>query len=145
MTIDFEDWAWNPPFVRCKNKKREEDIQWMRTEFLNRSVDELKRAEILSQSLFKRSIPQILLLHIGDFDSVMLKELIQAYKAAGVEFISMSEALKDEVYQIDTGMIADVGSEITYQILKSRNLKLEDVGLSKRDNTVYKKLEQACL
>ena len=66
------------------------------------------------------------------------------YKKEGVAFISLSEALKDPVYSIDPGIVAEWGSELTYQILKSKNLKVKDAGLEPYNKYPKKKLETIC-
>lgn len=144
VTIDFEDWAWNDPYARCFDKKDKKAIQWLKQTYLQNANDMLERAEVLSKSLFKRSIPHILLLHIGAFDAEILDQMLTNYKKMGVEFITLSEANRDEVYSMDPGIPAKYGSELTYQVIQSRKLELKDVGLSKYEGYPHEKLAQIC-
>jgi hypothetical protein len=77
--------------------------------------------------LFKRPVKHILLLHIGAFDAEMLESLIQLYQKKGVKFISLTEAVTDEIYKIDPKVAGKWGSELQYQILISKNIKLKDI------------------
>lgn len=145
VTIDFEDWSWNGPYARCKAKGDEKSIQWLKDTYKQTAVDMLTRADVMGRALFKRNIPHILLLHIGAFDTEMLETLILEYKKKGVEFVGLSEASKDEVYSLDPGLPAKYGSELTYQVMKSRNLTLKDLGLEKYQDYPEAKLESICL
>jgi peptidoglycan/xylan/chitin deacetylase (PgdA/CDA1 family) len=144
VTIDFEDWAWNDPYARCKIKNDTKSIQWLKDTYLKNATDMVTRAETISHALFKRSIPHILLLHIGAFDTEMLDTLLTEYKKMGVVFIPLSEASQDKVYAIDPGLPAKWGSELTYQIMKSKKLGLADVGLKKYEDYPDEKLTQFC-
>lgn len=145
VTIDFEDWSWNGPYARCVAKKDKKSIEWLKETYIQNATDMLDRAETLSQALFKRSIPHVLLLHIGAFDAEMIDKLITEYKKKGVEFIPLSEAQKDEVYSLDPAVAAKWGSELTYQVMKARKLSLSDVGLQKYESYPAEKLEKICL
>jgi hypothetical protein len=59
----------------------------------------------------------------------MMDELLKTYKKMGVKFISLAEALKDPVYEIDPGVVGKWGSELQFQILKSKGLTLKDIGV----------------
>jgi peptidoglycan/xylan/chitin deacetylase (PgdA/CDA1 family) len=144
VTIDFEDWSWNEPYARCSDKKDTKQIQWLKDTYLKNSIDQLHRAETISQAIFHRSISHILLLHIGAFDAEMIGDLLKNYKKEGVEFIPLSEAVKDEIYSIDPAVTNDSGSEFTYQIMKSRGLKQKDVGLQPYDGYPNEKLNSIC-
>ncbi len=130
VTIDFEDWSWNNPYARCKKKNESQALLWLKNTYLQNAIDQLERAEKLSQALFNRSIPHILLLHIGAFDAEMTDALLSAYKARGVDFISLEEAAKDKVYDFDPAIVDKRGSEFTYQVLRSRHLTLQDIGMA---------------
>lgn len=144
VTIDFEDWSWNTPFARCKRQGDTRAIEWLENTYLKNANDMLDRAEQLSQALFKRSIHHILLLHIGGFDAEMLEKLLSNYEKKGVEFISLSEALKDPVYEKDPGVVGKRGSEFTYQVLKSRRLSLKDIGMIRYDGYPERQLARVC-
>lgn len=129
VTIDFEDWSWNNPYARCMNKGDLKSVNWLKQTFLKNSEDILERSVQLTRALFNRDIPHILLLHIGGMDGEVLDSLLTSYEKKGVEFIPLSQAMTDEIYTIDPGIVWDHGSEFPYQILKSRNLTLKDVGM----------------
>jgi hypothetical protein len=55
----------------------------------------------MSQALFKRDIPYVLLMHVGAFDAHMLPRLIQLYQSKGITFVSLEDAEKDPFYAND--------------------------------------------
>lgn len=144
VTVDFEDWIWNEPYARCVDRKDSRQIKWLKASFIENAKDHLRRAERISRALFKRPIPHILLLHVGAFDAEMIEDLIKMYKSEGVEFIKLAEALKDPVYAIDPKIVAKSGSELTFQIMKSKGLTLKDVGLQPYKGFPEKKLNSIC-
>lgn len=145
VTIDFEDWSWNNPYVRCLAKGDNKSIAWLSETYLKNAEDQMDRAKIVGHALFQREIPQILLLHIGAFDTEKLDELLTRFEAKGVEFISLAEAAKDPMYDFNPRVLGPRGLEFTYQVMKARGLKLKDVGLKPYDGYSLKKLEATCL
>ncbi len=144
VSVDFGDWSWNEPYVRCVNKKDREQIEWLKKTYLKCAKDQLHREEQIGRALFKKDISHILLLHIGAFDSVMIDELLKLYKKEGVEFVSLSEAVKDPIYNLDPKVIGEWGSEFTSLMMISRKMKIEDVGLKVYTEYPDKKLSSIC-
>lgn len=145
VTVDFEEWAWNDPYAMCMLHENAIEIEWLKKTFMQNAQEVLERSELLSQKLFNRSIKHILLLHIGGFTTEMLDELLSLYKKKGVEFIPLSEALTDPVYELDPGVVSLHGSELQYQVLKSRGLTLQDIGMKPYEGFPWKKLKNVCL
>lgn len=144
VTVDFEDWSWNEPYARCLDRKDAKNIKWLKTTFLANAKEQLRRAVKLSDYLFHRPVSHILLLHVGAFDADMMDDLLTMYKKEGVEFIPLSEAAKDDIYAIDPAVASEHGSELTFQILKSRNLKTKDARLKPFNIYPRAKLEKVC-
>ncbi len=144
VSVDFADWSWNEPYARCKDLGDLKSIAWLKSSYLQNANDQLERADILMRGLFHRSVPQVLLLHIGAFDAEMIDGLLAEYEKKGVKFISLSEALKDEAYAIDPGIAFPSGMEFTYQIMKSRKLSLKDFGLKPYQDYPNEKLSTIC-
>ena len=53
----------------------------------------------MSQALYGRDIPYVLLLHIGAFEAKTLPQLLALYRAKGFEFVSLEEAVHDPYYR----------------------------------------------
>jgi len=58
--------------------------------------------ESMSEQLFGRPIPQVLLIHATRLNADMLEGLLGALKARGYEFVTLEEAMRDEAYALPT-------------------------------------------
>jgi peptidoglycan/xylan/chitin deacetylase (PgdA/CDA1 family) len=72
VTIDFDDWAYNPPYARCLAKGEAADIEALEEMFLDSGVEQLRWADDTLRRLVGRSVPHVLLLHAGVFDTRIL-------------------------------------------------------------------------
>jgi peptidoglycan/xylan/chitin deacetylase (PgdA/CDA1 family) len=145
VSIDFEDWSWNDPYVRCLTKNDKKSLEWLEKTYQQDAIVKLEEAKKMSTALLKRDITHILLLHIGVFDAKMLKSLIRNYREHDVEFVSLSEAMKDDVYKNDPAIAQKWGSEILQQIRKARNLTMKDLGMEVYRGYSLEELEKRCL
>jgi len=122
VTIDFEDWMWNAPYVRCQEKGDKGKIEWLKQVYLQSALNQLERSAALSNILFHRPIKHILLLHIGAFDAVMLDKLLSEFEKKGVRFISLAAANEDRAYRIDSRMAP--GWDFLDRIMRDEGKKL---------------------
>ncbi len=98
VTIDFFDWAYNPPYARCLAKGDSKAIDALKEDYLDHAAFELRWADAASRELFGRPVKQILLLHVGAFDAEMMDALLSTYEKNGARWVSLDEALGDPVY-----------------------------------------------
>ncbi len=129
VTDDFEDWGWNDPYARCKEKGDLKSIEWLKASYLDSAEKRLIRDERVITAVWHHPISHILLMHIGAFDAVMLPALLHLYQQKGIEFISLSEAVKDPIYKEDPGFTTEPGNDFQYQILKGKGMTLKDAGI----------------
>src|SRR5262249_40585777 len=99
VTVDFFDWVWNDAFARCGGEP--EAVDALRRGFRESALRALSWSEETAETLVRRPIKQILLLHVSAFAALTLDDVLSAYKARGVRFISAKDALEDPVYGID--------------------------------------------
>ncbi len=98
VTIDFFDWAFNPPYVRCLSLGDDEAVTRLRGLFLDHALRMLQWSDAAAKQMYGRAIPHVLLLHVGAFGAEMMAPLLTAYERSGVEWITLDEALADPVY-----------------------------------------------
>jgi hypothetical protein len=55
----------------------------------------------MSQQLYGREIPYVLLMHIGALDARMAPRLFKLYQSRGFSFVTLEEAEKDPFYKYD--------------------------------------------
>lgn len=122
VTVDFEDYLWNNAYARCIQKKDNQSIEWLKKSYIEQALESIKVASAESKLIFKRNIKHILLLHIGAFDALMLDNLLTAFEKNDVKIISLSEALKDDVYQTNPNVVSKNTGTFLDQIFLAKNL-----------------------
>jgi peptidoglycan/xylan/chitin deacetylase (PgdA/CDA1 family) len=120
VTIDFYDWAYNEPYARCLAKHDERSVAALQTSYLDYANAELHWADETARALVGRPIPQILLLHIGAFDAVVLGALLSLYERQGVRFVSLDRAMADSVYTVEPRRPASWEGTFLSQLSESR-------------------------
>ena len=99
VTIDNEDYLFAKAYHEVRLKSDSAMMQQIGQEYITYMEEKLSYFESISDSLFGRNIRHILLLHANKLNADCLDELAEMYREHGYQFISLSEALKDEAYQ----------------------------------------------
>ena len=123
VTTDFFDYEWNPAYIRCLKNKDNKAINWLKKSYIEQALNALTISHELSKMMFHRDIKNILLIHLNAFDVKMLDKLLTEYERRGVKFISLDNALQDDVYQINPNVVSDRTYTFLNQIRLSRKLK----------------------
>ena len=123
VTIDFDDWAYNPPYVRCLERGDGASIAALESMLLDAAVSQLRWADDTLRRLTGRPVPQVLLLHAGAFDAHILDRLLSAYEDANVRWIPLDEALADPVYQREPDPPRSWRAELPVQMIRARQLQ----------------------
>lgn len=123
VTLDFQDYAWNPAYARCSEKHDDKTITWLRDSYLSTATEYMKLGRQLSQQIFHRDIKYILLMHIGAFDAEMLPQLLAQMKQQGFKFITLQKAESDPAYDTDPDAIFKDGGTLLDQIMEARQLQ----------------------
>jgi peptidoglycan-N-acetylglucosamine deacetylase len=124
VTTDYFDWAWTDAFTRCTNLHDEPQIAWLKRNIIVSADRHLHESRAVAQLLFKRDIPQILLIHVGVFDAIMLNAILKHWRAEGVRFISLDAALADPAYAINPNVIYSDGRDFLAQIAMARKIDI---------------------
>jgi peptidoglycan/xylan/chitin deacetylase (PgdA/CDA1 family) len=132
VSVDHEDWAWTNAYTRCLNQQDEKSIAWLKSHVVDAAEGRLRASKKVSEILFHRNIPQILLIHDGAFDAVMLDTILRDFRSKGVTFIKLDEALADPAYKTNPKYASPGGRTFLEQIAESRQLDVEHFS-----NTAY--------
>lgn len=144
VTVDFFEYEWNDPYVRCLNKHDESSIAWLKKTYIDQANNALIITHELSTMLFSRDIKNVLLIHVNAFTVEMLDELLTVYENHNVNFISLPEALSDEVYKINPDVVRDRAYTFLNQVRLSRNLENPAIVEKLYDSLPEEKLNQLC-
>jgi peptidoglycan/xylan/chitin deacetylase (PgdA/CDA1 family) len=101
VTMDFSDWAFNEPYARCRTVGDAAGVARLEILYLTVAEDALAWSRSLSNTLYGRDIPYVLLMHVGALDAHMLPRLLEMYRARGVRFVTLETAMADPFYDAD--------------------------------------------
>ena len=138
VSMDFEDYLWNEPYARCTAKHDEPSIQKLHDSYLAVADQYYAVFRELAQLVYGRDVKYVLLMHVGAFDARMLPELLALYRAKGVQFVSLQDALSDPVYQEDPDIGEPAGGAFLELMMQKKKIKFPP------NSKPYKELEAMC-
>jgi peptidoglycan-N-acetylglucosamine deacetylase len=124
VTIDYDDWAWTDAYTRCVAKHDDKTVQWLKDHIAESADRTLRDSNSNAKLLFNRQIPQILLIHIAVFNALTLDKILKDWRANGVQFVSLDEALSDPAYAINPNLVYDGGRGFLEQIAEARKITI---------------------
>lgn len=99
VSLAFSDWDYTDAYARCKAAGNEAAVAAMTAHYL-RGVDAgITQALAESQAVYGRTIPLVLLTHMGAFSAATLPAVLQRLQAAGARFVPLATAQADPAYQ----------------------------------------------
>ena len=98
VSVSFSDWAYTETYNRCLARNDQAAIATMKARYIASVRSEIVRMKLLSQKVYGRTIPQVLLTHIGGFASVMLPQVLDELDEAGAHYVTLEQAESDPAY-----------------------------------------------
>ena len=123
VTIDGDDWAWNPPYTRCAAKGDQLTLGRLRQTFLDAHAQMIAFYVRLARELAGRDVAHILLLHVGAMDADQMDALLSTLEAQGARFVTLEEAMGDPIYGEAPDLAWKVGASLLDRMVKARGLK----------------------
>ena len=80
-------------------------------------------AESIAPKIFKREIPQTLLLHANDITADSLDELLTRFEGRGYRFITLEQAMADPAYQTADTMVTSYGPTWLWRWMRTLGIK----------------------
>lgn len=139
VTLDFGDYAWNGPYVRCLANNDTRAIEELKQLYADAAAESLRVGRERSQLVFGRDIKHVMLLHIGAFETVMLPRLMELLKKEGFAVIPLEEAQRDPAYQTEAAPLSSWNGTFLDQLIRAKGLKPPP-----RADSVFPKLEAIC-
>jgi peptidoglycan/xylan/chitin deacetylase (PgdA/CDA1 family) len=99
VSLSFDDWAYTETYARCMAKADEAAIAAMKASYLERVDATIARTRALSQRVYGRMIPQVLLTHLGAWSAATLPEVMARLDAAGARYVTLEQAQADAAYR----------------------------------------------
>jgi peptidoglycan/xylan/chitin deacetylase (PgdA/CDA1 family) len=98
VTVDYADYTFAGAYVREVRAGRMEQAARIRQAYVDQVDIGFAYAEQASIEVFGREIPQILLIHCNELNSVALRDTFARMRARGYTFITLDEAMSDDAY-----------------------------------------------
>lgn len=99
VSLSFDDWAYGDAYARCMDKGDTAAIAAMKAAYLERVDAILVRTAALSQRVYGRMIPQVLLTHMGAWGAATLPDVMLRLDAAGARYASLDQVQNDGAYR----------------------------------------------
>lgn len=99
VSISFDDWAYTDTYARCVDKGDAAAIARMKADYLRRVDAAIVRTRALSQRVYGRMIPQVLLTHLGAWSAATLPDVMARLDAAGARYVTLEQAQNDAAYR----------------------------------------------
>jgi peptidoglycan/xylan/chitin deacetylase (PgdA/CDA1 family) len=122
VTIDYKDYLFNEPLVRCLKSEDRQALKKLREFHLENAMRLFKNQIGGARTLFNKDIAHIMLIHVGISQAQWFGDVASALEKLGVKWISLDEALKDTAYEINTDSPKVTGGLLTNQIAKIKGV-----------------------
>jgi peptidoglycan/xylan/chitin deacetylase (PgdA/CDA1 family) len=110
VTVDYKDYMFAGPYSRTLRAGKPDVAEKIRQAYLSVIDVEFGEAERISRDLFGYELPQILLIHCSELNSVSLRDSIAIMRQRGYSFITLEEAMSDPAYAGPGKYVSDGGS-----------------------------------
>jgi peptidoglycan/xylan/chitin deacetylase (PgdA/CDA1 family) len=117
VSIDNDEWIYNRDFSIALSKNNRKAMDSIGRAYVIYMGEISNRYKDLSIKLTSRQVSQILLIHANPINSYYLDQLLDWYKSNGWTFITLDEAMKDEIYQERIDLIQLRGSSVLDMML----------------------------
>jgi peptidoglycan/xylan/chitin deacetylase (PgdA/CDA1 family) len=98
VTVDYADYTFASAYQREIRAGRADQAARIRQAYVDQADVGFEYAEKASVEVFGREIPQILLIHCNELNSVALRDSFARMRARGYRFITLEEAMADQAY-----------------------------------------------
>jgi peptidoglycan/xylan/chitin deacetylase (PgdA/CDA1 family) len=98
ITVDYKDYMFAGAYSRMLRADKPEIADKIKQAYLEQVDNGFAAAERISRDLFGYELPQILLIHCSELNSVALRDSIALMRKRGYRFITLEEAMRDPAY-----------------------------------------------
>jgi peptidoglycan/xylan/chitin deacetylase (PgdA/CDA1 family) len=119
VTVDYKDYSFAGVYTRLLRAGDTATAERVKRAYLDQIDPGFEHAENASQEILGYELPQILLIHCNELNSVTLRESIARMRKRGYTFVTLEEATKDPAYARADAFAGSGGSwlERTAQVM----------------------------
>lgn len=122
FTVENSDWLFSWAWAAAVRKGDAGTAQRIKDAYLDFNDIMFGFFERLSAEAFAREIPQVLLLHANALNAELLPELLARIRARGYRFITLDEAVSDDIYGTRDGYVGKFGPSYIHRWAITRGL-----------------------
>lgn len=99
VTIDNGEWIFASAYDKAIDSSKTDVMKQIGTEYINYMKSKIEYWQNQSIALFGRNINHVLLIHANSLNAEYFPELCKMIKSMNYKFVSLDEALQDDVYK----------------------------------------------
>jgi peptidoglycan-N-acetylglucosamine deacetylase len=127
-TIENSDFIFNVVYVRALAAGDRTLATRVRDAYVELTMAATAFAEKAGQTVFKRDIPQTLLVHANVLTAQSLETLLSSFEARGYRFITLDEAMADAAYATPDTMVSSFGPTWIWRWAKTLGVRVSPEG-----------------
>jgi peptidoglycan/xylan/chitin deacetylase (PgdA/CDA1 family) len=127
-TIENSDFIFNAVYVRARAAGDLSLAQRVQDAYVNLTMAATAFAEGASRQLFRRDVPQTLLLHANVLTAGSLQTMLSRLEARGYRFVTLDEAMKDAAYATPDTIISASGPTWFWRWARTLGVRLNPQG-----------------
>jgi peptidoglycan/xylan/chitin deacetylase (PgdA/CDA1 family) len=110
VTVDYKDYSFAGAYSRLMRAGDAATAERVKQAYLDQIDPGFEHSEKASQEILGYELPQILLIHCNELNSVTLRDSIARMRKRGYIFVSLDEATKDPAYARADTFVGSGGS-----------------------------------
>ena len=110
ITVDYKDYMFAGAYARSLRAGNAELAEKIRQAYLEQVDIGFEAAEKASRDIYGYELPQILLIHCSEMNSVSLRDSMARMRKRGYSFVTLEEAMADPAYRRPDSFVSRGGS-----------------------------------
>ena len=119
VTFDNADYIFAAAYTRPEHRER------ARREYVPYMESVVASFEAASLALAGREFPQILLIHANELNADLMPELLAMFRSRGYTFVTLEEALADDVYRLPEEYVGRGGFSWIHRWTRTKGLPMK--------------------
>jgi peptidoglycan-N-acetylglucosamine deacetylase len=139
VTIDADDWLFNKVYMDAMKANNKDLMKSVAEKYLKHTDNYFEYYEKLTQEVAGRPIKHIFLCHANALNAEYFNELIAIMRKRGYTFITLQEALQDDIYNRSERVITTNGFSWLHRwrMTDKKKTSLKDIEIPADIQTMY--------
>lgn len=144
FTVEHDDYLFACVYARLRTDGRRDEQQRIADDYVAHLGRSVAVFETMSQELFGRQVPQILLIHASRLNADTLDRSLQLLHEKGYDFVTLEQALRDEAYAIGVAASGTSGPSWLARWARAKGRKLSVYGQPEPDGLTAELAPRLC-